>query len=73
VAADRRRLATSKPKCKRGRPASKATTARRLARKRDTMQEKISGLFQGRFLFVKRRLKSSERRQLVRLTRGGPP
>jgi hypothetical protein len=72
VAAERRRLAHSKPKLKRGRPSSKDKTARRLARKSKQMQEKISALFQGRFLFVKRRLKPREHRQLLSITRGLP-
>lgn len=72
VAAERRRLAQSKPKLPRGRPASKDKTARRLARKSKQIQDKISGLFQGRFLLVKRRLKPSERQQLVHITRGLP-
>jgi hypothetical protein len=72
VAAERRRLAHAKPKLPRGRPSSKEKTARRLARQSKQMQEKISGLFQGRFLFVKRRLKPSERKQLLSLTRGLP-
>jgi hypothetical protein len=73
VAAERQRLAQSKPKLKRGRPSSKDKVARRLARKSKAIQDKISGLFQGRFLFVKRRLKPSERRQLLQITRGLPP
>jgi Transposase len=72
VAAERHRLAQSKPKLKRGRPASKDKTARRLARKSKTMQDKISGLFQGRFLFVKRRLTPSEHKKLLQITRGMP-
>ena len=72
VAAERRRLAHSKPKLKRGRPSSKDKTARRLARKSKQRQEKISALFQGRFLFVKRRLKPREHRQLLSITRGLP-
>jgi hypothetical protein len=72
VAAERHRLAKSKPKLKRGRPSSKDKTARRLARKSKTIQEKISDLFQGRFLFVKRRLKPSERKQFLHITRGLP-
>jgi hypothetical protein len=72
VAAERRRLAHSKPKLQRGRPSSKDKTARRLAHKSKQIQEKISGLFQGRFLFVKRRLKPSERKQLLSITRGLP-
>ena len=72
VAAERRRLAQSKPKLKRGRPSSKDKAARRLARKSKQVQDKISGLFQGRFLFVKRRLKPSERKQFLHITRGLP-
>ena len=72
VAAERRRLAHSKPTLKRGRPSSKEKTARRLARKSTQRQEKISALFQGRFLFVKRRLKPREHRQLLSITRGLP-
>jgi len=72
VAAERGRLAQSKPTLKRGRPSSKDKTARRLARKSKQIQDKISGLFQGRFLFVKRHLKPSERKQFVQITRGLP-
>jgi hypothetical protein len=72
VAAERRRLAHSKPKLKRGRPSSKEKTARRLVRKSKQMQEKSSALFQGRFLFVKRRLTPREHRQLLSSTRGLP-
>jgi len=72
VAAERRRLANTKPKLKRGRPSSKDKTARRLVRKSKQMQEKISALFQGRFLFVKRRLTPREHRQLLSSTRGLP-
>ena len=72
VAAERHRLAQSKPKLQRGRPASQDKTARRLARKSKTIQDKISSLFQGRFLFVKRRLKPSEHKKLLQITRGMP-
>jgi hypothetical protein len=72
VAAERRRLAHSKPTLPRGRPSSKEKTARRLARKSKQRQEKIRALFQGRFLFVKRRLKPREHRQLLSITRGLP-
>jgi hypothetical protein len=43
-----------------------------LARKSKQVQDKLSGLFQGRFLFVKRRLKPSEPKQLLPITRGLP-
>jgi hypothetical protein len=42
VAAERKRLATSKPKLKRGRPSSKDKKARRLARQSKSIQQKIS-------------------------------
>ena len=72
LAKERRRLATSKPKLKRGRPSCKDKKARRLARKSKSIQQKISDLFQDRFLFVKRRLTESERKRLVHITRGRP-
>lgn len=72
VAAERSRLAQSKPTLKRGRPSFKDTRARRLARQSKTIQQQIRGLFQGRFLGVKRRLKPSERKQLLHITGGRP-
>ena len=72
VAAERKRLAKSKPKLKRGRPSSKDKKARRLARQSKSIQQNISDLFQDRFLFVKRRLKPSERKRLLYITRGFP-
>jgi len=72
VAKERERLARSKPKLKRGRPSSKDKAARRAARKSKTIQEKISDLFQDRYLFVKRRLKPSERKRFLLITRGLP-
>jgi hypothetical protein len=72
VATARERWTTSKPTLKRGRPSSKEQAARRLARKRKQMQEKISEVCQDRFLLVKRRLKPSERKQFLHITRGVP-
>ena len=72
VALERSRLANSQPKVKRGRPSSKEKTARRLARKSTQRPEQISGVFQGRFFLVKRRLKPSERKQVLPSTRGLP-
>src|SRR5712692_8888008 len=72
VANERERLARSKPKVKRGRPSSKEQAARRRARKSKSLQQKISDLFQDRSLFVKRRLKASERKRLLHMTRGLP-
>src|SRR2546429_4077098 len=65
VAAERNRLAKSQPKLKRGRPASTDKVARRLARRSKQIQEKIRGVFQERFLLVKRRLTPSERQRLL--------
>jgi hypothetical protein len=72
VAQVRERLAQSKPKLKRGRPSSKDPAARRRARKSRAIQEQISDLFQDRYLFVRRRLKASERKRLMHITRGFP-
>ncbi len=72
VASERKRLATSKPKLKRGRPSSKEKAARRLARKSTSIQETISDLFQDRFLFVTRHLTRSARKRLLYITRGLP-
>src|SRR3989441_1200119 len=62
VASERKSLATSKPKLKRGRPSPKDKVAPRLARKSTSIQETISDLFQARFLFVTRHLTRSERK-----------
>jgi hypothetical protein len=72
VAAERKRLATAKPKLKRGRPSSPEQAARRLVRKSKARQENIRDLCEGRFLFVKRRLTPSERHRLLRIPRGLP-
>ncbi len=72
VAKERERLARSTPKVKRGRPSSKEQAARRRARTSKSLQQKISDVFQDRSLFVKRRLKASERRRLLHMTRGLP-
>jgi hypothetical protein len=72
MASERERLAKSKPKLKRGRPSSTDKATRRLARKSKAIQQKISDLFQDRFLFVTRRLTRSERNRLLHITRGLP-
>jgi hypothetical protein len=72
VAKERERLAKSKPKLKRGRASSQEKEARRLARKSKSIQQKISDLFQDRFLFVRRHLTRSERKQFMDITRGLP-
>jgi hypothetical protein len=68
----RERLAPFKPKLKRGRPLSKDKEARRRARKSKDIQQKISDLFQERYLFVRRYLKASERKRLLYITHGLP-
>ncbi len=68
VAKLRKDLAAGLPKLARGRPASKA--ARREARRKKRIEQKIGDLFEHRYLFVKRRLKASERKTLARITRG---
>jgi hypothetical protein len=72
VASERERLAKSKPTLKRGRPSAKDKAARRLARKSTSIQQKIRALFQERFVFVKRRLKPSEHKRFMHITRGLP-
>jgi hypothetical protein len=72
VAKERARLAKSKPTAKRGRPSSQDKEARRLARKRQCIQQKIRDVCEDRFLFVKRCLTPSERKHFVCITRGLP-
>jgi len=72
VAKERERLARSTPTLKRGRPSSKDKEARRRARKRKAIQQKISAVFQERSLCVKRHLKASERKRRMSITRGLP-
>lgn len=70
VAKVRKELAERKPKLKRGRPATKE--ARRAARQKKRLEQKIGALFEHRYLFVQRRLTPSERRTLLRISRGLP-
>jgi hypothetical protein len=72
VASERKRLEASKPQLKRGRPSSRDTQARQATRKSKRMQQQITNVFQHRFLFVKRRLTSAERKRLGSITRGLP-
>jgi len=68
VAKLRKDMAAGMPKLARGRPASKA--ARREARRKKRIEQKISDLFEHRYLFVKRHLTASEAKTLARITRG---
>ncbi len=72
LASERKRLETSRPKVQRGRPSSKNQEARRVARKSNRIQQKISDVFQHRFVFVKRHLSPSERHRRMSITRGWP-
>jgi hypothetical protein len=70
VARVRKQLAAKKPKLGRGRPGTKA--ARRAARRKKRIEQKVGDLFTHRHLFVQRRLSPTERRKLTRITRGLP-
>src|SRR5262245_4986222 len=69
VAKVRKQLAAQKPVGKRGRPT---TAAKRLARRRQRLQQKIADLFEHRHLFVQHDLTPGERRTLQTITRGLP-
>ncbi len=70
VAKVRKTLAERKLPAKRGRPAT--PEARRAARKRERLQEKIANLFEHRHLFVQHDLTPGEHRTLQKITRGLP-
>ena len=70
VAKVRKDLAARKPKLKRGRPTTKA--ARRAARQKKRLEQKIGDLFEHRYLFVRRQLSPAQRRTLLRISRGLP-
>jgi hypothetical protein len=70
VAKIRKELAATKPKLGRGRPTT--PMARRAARQRKRIEEKVGDLFQHRYLFVKHQLTPAEKRTLLRITRGRP-
>jgi hypothetical protein len=70
VAKVRKKLAERKPALKRGRPAT--PQAKRAARQRQRLQQRIADLFEHRHLFVQRDLTPAERRTLRRITRGLP-
>jgi Transposase len=70
VAKLRKGLASEAPKLGRGRPASKA--ARLAAQRKRRIERKVGDLFEHRYLFVRRHLTASERKTLMRITRGQP-
>jgi hypothetical protein len=69
VAQVRKQLAAQQPKLKRGRPKA---NQRPLVQKHQRLQQKISDLFEYRFLFVQHHLTDAERATLQRITRGVP-
>jgi hypothetical protein len=69
VAQVRKQLVAQQPKLKRGRPKA---DQKKLVRKRQRLQQKISNLFEYRFLFVQHHLTDTERTTLQRITRGLP-
>jgi hypothetical protein len=70
VAQVRKKLAAQKPAGQRGRPTT--TAAKRIARRRQRLQQKIADLFEHRHLFVQHDLTPAQRRTLQSITRGQP-
>lgn len=70
VAQVRKKLKEQQPKLSRGRPAS--ASARKAARRKKRLQNKIADLFEHRYFFVKRSLTPTEIKVLRRITRGLP-
>jgi hypothetical protein len=68
VAQVRRETKQKKIKRQRGRPSGKQ--AKRIARKNKRIQDKITSLFEYRYLFVKHTLTHKEKKILQRITRG---
>jgi hypothetical protein len=64
----RRELKKKLPKLKRGRPSS--PTAKKAARRKKKLQDKISNLFEHRYLFVKHSLTHREKKIFLSITRG---
>jgi hypothetical protein len=70
VAKVRKELAATKPKLGRGRPSSVA--ARKAARRRKQIDQKVGDLFEHRYLFVRHDLTRAQQRTLQQITRGRP-
>jgi len=70
VAKVRKNLAAHKPALQRGRPTG--TAAKKAARQRHRLQQKIADLFEHRHLFVQHDLSATERQTLQHITRGLP-
>jgi hypothetical protein len=70
VAQVRKKLAAQKPAGQRGRPATAA--AKRIARRRQRLEQKVAVLFEHRHLFVQHNLTPAQSRTLQSITRGQP-
>lgn len=70
VAKVRKDLAATKPKLGRGRPSTAA--ARKTARRRKRIDQKVRNLFEHRHLFVQHELTGAQRRTIHRITCGRP-
>jgi hypothetical protein len=70
VAQVRKALAADRPRLPRGRPPKRN---RGVALRRQRLQERITALFQGRHLLVRRRLTAGEKKALAQLCRGSRP
>jgi len=70
VAKVRKKLAARQPELKRGRPCT--VEAKRAARQRKRLQQKIADLFEHRHLFVQHDVTVAQRRTLRQITRGLP-
>lgn len=67
----RKALVAQMPPLARGRPASKE--AKRKARRRQHLQQKVADLFHHRYLFVQHSLTPAEKKTLARISRGHKP
>jgi Transposase len=70
VARIRKKLASTKPVAKRGRPSTKQGQG--VVGRRKRLQQKIADLFEHRYFFVQHTLTPVQRRTLQRITRGLP-
>jgi len=70
VAKIRKEIAATKPKLGRGRPSS--AVARRASQSCKRIERKVGDLFEHRYLFVRHELTPTQRRTLLRITRGQP-
>jgi Transposase len=70
VSSERKRLAATQPKLRRGRPST--PVAKQAARTKKRLAAQRAALFTHRYLFVQRHLSKTERKTLWRITRGLP-